>query len=116
MRTCRRNKTLIYYSLANVDTFDEWGNKAKGYSEPKSAYFVLSVDTGNADYTPFGQDLDFDRFMASTDINCPIDEYSHIWIGKTPKEGKHNYIVKRKAITRRQVRYALKKVTNENEI
>ena len=113
MRDLKRNQQTIWYSLLNVSAGeDEWGNTedVKTYGEPISTQISISGNKGEASEQAFGADLNYDREMSTHDMNCPIDEYTHLWIdGKDTKE-KHNYIVKAVSKTLNCIRYAIKKV------
>jgi hypothetical protein len=113
MRDLKRNKQTIWYSLLNVSTdADEWGNTedVKTYGEPIQMDISISGNRGEASQQAFGTDLKYDREMSTHDMNCPIDEYSHLWLdGRSPNE-THNYIVKAVSKTLNCIRYAIEKV------
>ncbi len=113
MRDLKRNKQTIWYSLLNVSTdTDEWGNTedVKTYGEPIQMDISISGNRGEASQQAFGTDLKYDREMSTHDMNCPIDEYSHLWLdGRNPNE-THNYIVKAVSKTLNSIRYAIEKV------
>jgi hypothetical protein len=113
MRDLRRNKQRIWYSLLNVHTAkDEWGNTedVKAYGVPTPMDISISGNKGEASSQAFGADLKYDREMATHDMNCPIDEYSHLWLdGRNPAE-THNYIVKAVSRTQNCIRFAIEKV------
>lgn len=113
MRDLKRNKQKIWYSLLNVDTdTDEWGNTedVKTYGEPVEMDISVSGNKGQTSQQAFGTDLKYDREMSTHDMNCPIDEYSHLWLdGRSPDE-THNYIVKAVSKTLNCIRYAIEKV------
>ncbi len=113
MRDLRRNRQAIWYALRNISTTsDEWGNTedVKTYGEPVQTYLSISGNKGEASSQPFGTDLEYDREMSTSDMTCPIDEYSHLWLdGRTPDQ-PHNYIVKAVSRTLNCIRFAIKKV------
>ena len=113
MRDLKRNKQKIWYSLLNVSTdTDEWGNTedVKTYGNPVQMDISISGNRGEASQQAFGTDLKYDREMSTHDMNCPIDEYSHLWLdGRKPNE-THNYIVKAVSKTINCIRYAIEKV------
>lgn len=115
MRDCRRNLSRIYYSLySSDDGIDEWGNTVGSYGETKQIDISLSVEKGESSNEVFGQNLDYDREMVTSNTECPINEYTRLWIGIDPGE-RHNYIVKKVARSKNQIRYAIKEIgTNEN--
>jgi hypothetical protein len=113
MRDLRRNKQKIFVSLLNVSTdTDEWGNTVdiKKYGEPYEMSISISANKGEASAQSFGADLNYDREMSTHDMNCPIDEYSHLWLDGRNTEETHNYIVKAVSRSLNCIRYAIKRV------
>ena len=113
MRNLKRNQQQIWYSLLNVSAGeDEWGNTedVKTYGEPTSMYISVSSDKGEISQQAFGMDLDYDREMITHDMSCPIDEYTHLWIGGIDTSQKHNYVVKAVSKSLNCIKYAIKKV------
>ena len=113
MRDLKRNRQTIWYSLLNASTDkDEWGNTedVKTYGEPVQMDISVSGNKGEASLQAFGTDLKYDREMVTHDINCPIDEYSHLWLDSRSPSETHNYIVKAVSKTPNCIRYAIEKV------
>ena len=113
MRDLKRNQQNIWYALLNVSTdSDEWGNKTdvKTYGTPLTARMSVSANKGEASQQAFGIDLKYDREMSTHDMNCPIDEYTHLWIDGRDPEETHNYIVKAVSKSLNCIRYAIEKV------
>ena len=113
MRDLKRNQQTILYSLLNVSTGeDEWGNTEdiKTYGEPVSMDISVSGDKGEITQQAFGTNLDYDREMITHDMNCPIDEYTHLWIDGRDVGQTHNYIVKAVSKSLNCIKYAIKKV------
>ena len=113
MRDLKRNQQNIWYALLNVTADkDEWGNTTdvKTYGTPLSARMSISANRGETEQQAFGTDLKYDREMSTHDMNCPVDEYTHLWIdGRDPSE-THNYIVKAVSKSLNCIRYAIEKV------
>ena len=113
MRDLRRNQQTIWYSLLNVSTgVDEWGNTEdiKTHGDPISMQIAISANRGEASQQAFGTDLQYDREMSTHDMDCPIDEYTRLWIdGREPTE-THNYIVKAVSKSLNCIRYAIEKL------
>ena len=113
MRDLKRNQQTIWYSLLNVSIdMDEWGNKAdiKGYGEPIAQKMSISANKGEASAQGFGADLQYDREMSTHDMNCPIDEYTHLWLdGRNPAD-THNYEVAAVSRSLNCIRYAIRRV------
>ena len=113
MRDLKRNQQTIWYSLLNVSAGeDEWGNTedVKTYGDPIPMHISVSGNKGEASAQAFGADLNYDREMSTHDMNCPIDEYTHLWIDGRDTADTHNYIVKAVSKTLNCIRYAIKKV------
>jgi hypothetical protein len=113
MRDLKRNQQTIWYSLLNVESEkDEWGNTQdiKAYGEPIETKMTLSGNKGEASEQAFGADLKYDREMSTHDMNCPIDEYTHLWIDGRDTKETHNYIVKAVSKSLNCIRYAIEKV------
>ena len=70
----------------------------------------ISANKGEASAQSFGADLNYDREMSTHDINCPIDEYSHLWLDGRSTEETHNYVVKAVSRSLNCIRYAIKRV------
>jgi hypothetical protein len=113
MRDLVRNQQHLYYALLSVEkTEDEWGNKkdVKSYGKPVGMRMSVSPNKGEATAQAFGADLQYDREMVTHNMDCPIDEYSHLWIdGRSPEE-THNYEVAAVSKSLNCIRYAIKKV------
>ena len=113
MRDLKRNQQTVWYALLNVSVgVDEWGNTEdiKTYGEPTSMRISISANKGEVSGQAFGADLDYDREMSTHDMNCPVDEYSHLWIDGRDTTLTHNYIVKAVSKSINCIRYAIKKV------
>lgn len=112
MRDLKRNQSTVFYSLKSKtrDSVDRNGNPTYSYSEPIEGKFSLSPNQGEADMQPFGRDVDYDRNMITHDMNCEIDEYSHLWIDKDPNNESYNYIVKKVAKSLNCIKFAIKEV------
>ena len=113
MRDLKRNQQTIWYSLLNISIGeDEWGNTEdiKTYGKPDSMEIVVSANKGEVSEQAFGTDLDYDREMSTHDMDCPIDEYTHLWIDGRDTDSTHNYIVKAVSKSLNCIRYAIKKV------
>lgn len=113
MRDLKRNQQDVWYALLNVSTdSDEWGNTTdvKTYGKPILAKMSLSANKGEASAQAFGADLSYDREMSTHDMNCPIDEYSRLWIDGRDTNETHNYIVKAVSKSLNCIRYAIERV------
>lgn len=113
MRDLKRNQQTIWYSLLNVSLdMDEWGNKMDilGYGEPVSLKINVSANKGEVSAQAFGTELNYDREMSTHDMNCPIDEYTHLWLdGRNPAD-THNYEVAAVSKSLNCIRYAIRRV------
>lgn len=109
MRNLKRNQQKIYYSNLSDEIVDEWGNKGKGYSNPKLYRISISPNTGETNYSGFGTQLEYDRTMTTANLDCPINEFSHLWIGIDTSK-PHNFEVRKKATNLNQILYAIQQV------
>ena len=113
MRDLKRNQQTVWYALLNVsESQDEWGNTTgvKTYGEPVPIKMTLSGNKGEAYGQAFGTDLKYDREMSTHDMNCPIDEYTHLWLDGRDTKETHNYVVKAVSKTLNCIRYAIERV------
>lgn len=113
MRDLKRDRQTIWYSLLNVSTdTDEWGNTEdiKTYGAPIQMIIGISANKGEASQQAFGTDLKYDREMITHDTDCPIDEYTHLWIDGRTTEQTHNYIVKAVSKSPNCIKFAIEKV------
>jgi hypothetical protein len=129
MRSCERNKVSIWYALfqGKQPILDGSGNETgeyrNGYALPIQIRIRVSPNKGETTAQFFGSLLDYDSTMITTDA-LPVDEFSIIWIGKSPElsngaypldsEGNqitgHTHSVVRVAKDINVTQYAIKKV------
>ena len=116
MRTLLRNKTKVSYATfaENTPILDgdgmETGEYTSGYSEPVEIWVSVSANKGEASIEPFGTDLDYTKTVITDDLNCPITETSHLWIG-VPTSEPYNYSVAKVAKSLNHITYAVKEVS-----
>jgi hypothetical protein len=113
MRDLRRNQQTVWYSLQNVVVDkDEWGNTTdvKDYGEPTKVYMSVSANKGNISAQAFGTDLNYDREMSTHNMNCPIDEYTRLWLDGRETTETHNYEVVAVSKSLNCIRYAIRRV------
>ncbi len=113
MRDIKRNQQTVWYSLRNVtvDT-DEWGNTVdiKDYGKPLKMQLSVSANKGSISAQAFGTDLNYDREMSTHDMNCPIDEYTRLWLDGRAVTDTHNYEVVAVSKSLNCIRYAIRRV------
>lgn len=116
MRTLNRNKQKIWYALLEgeeeikVDG-EPTGESVPTYSKPKVLRCNVSASRGGADSELFGINLDYSRTLCIEGTDCPIDEESVLWIGRSPSKGdKHNYVVRAVATSLNSTLIAVKEV------
>lgn len=87
MRDLRRNQRKMYYSLyvtqENDSDFDVLDTVAK-YSAPIEFKASLSDGKSDADDSPFGKDISYDRIISTANKSLPITETSLIWYETKP--------------------------------
>ena len=90
MRNCKKNTRPMYYSLykGEVPILDENGNEeletTQSYGNPVLFRASLSTGQSDAEESPFGKNVTYDRVISTCDISLPIDENSLIWVKNKP--------------------------------
>ena len=90
MRNCKKNTRPMYYSLykGEVPILDENGNEEletmQSYDNPILFRASLSTGQSDAEESPFGKNVTYDRVISTCDTSLPIDENSLIWVKNTP--------------------------------
>lgn len=89
MRSMEINKISVWYALYTEkqpildDEGYETGEYTSGYALPVKIRIRVSPNNGEVTNNVFGALLDYDNTMVTTD-DLPIDEYSILWVGKSP--------------------------------
>lgn len=145
MRNLDRNKKYLWYANptgVTTPVLDEnglrSGQKHHGYSDPVKVRMSMAISSGAnnlgsqgiATLEPYGIVTGYTARAVTEDLDCPMDETSHIWYGIEPTKivtvtnivnGQtvteeqtvnvpHNYMVVRKAKSLNHVIYYLKEV------
>lgn len=90
MRSLKKDQRELFYSLyeRKIPIFDsdgfETGDYETGYSAPFSFCANISAGRGDSQEAVFGKELEFSRTISTTDMACPINEHSLIWIETKP--------------------------------
>ena len=90
MTNLKRNLRAFYYCLYSDSTpiLDENGNETGEnivtYSAPVQMLASISPATGQSNTEQFGNLDNYDKVIVTTDMNCPIDENSVLFIDKVP--------------------------------
>ena len=90
VRSLEKNKRPMYYALYSdkVPIVDENGNEefeyTTGYAKPVEFKANLSAGKSDAESSPFGTEVSYDRIISTTDMSLPIDENSIIWVKNKP--------------------------------
>lgn len=105
MRSLKKNQQPFHYATyceeIKVYKRDENGNieyveidgeqcpieigSAPGYNTPVPFYANISAGRGEAQADVFGSNVDYTRTISTTDMTCPINELSLIWIENKPQ-------------------------------
>lgn len=105
MRSLKKNQQPLHYATYSeeikVYKRDENGNieyveidgeqcpielgTVAGYNKPVLFYANISAGKGDAQADVFGSNVDYTRTISTTDMTCPIDELSLIWIENEPQ-------------------------------
>ncbi len=110
MRTLKKNKQKMYYSLyqssTDVTTGEtivvdgveipvEVGGTTKEYSEPVEFYGNISMSGGSVYETEYGIDISsYSAVLVMNKNEIPIDEHSLIWYESEPTEKADYKVVK----------------------
>jgi len=111
-----RNKVKISYRLyiGETEIIDEYGNAtgeyAPQYSELKTAWLSITPNKGTSEMQFFGNQLDYDRTMTTSDTSLDIDEQSVLWLDGADTSKGYNFIVLRVAKSLNAIQYAIKQV------
>lgn len=90
MRDLKKNLRKMHYALYDSETpiYDENGNEEletrAGYKNPVLFRANLSAGKSNAEESPFGKDVSYDRVISTCDMDLLIDENSLIWVKNKP--------------------------------
>lgn len=99
----------FWYALYEGTVNDD-GEPHNEYNEPVKALACISGATGYIANAMFGDSIGYDKIIVVDDIDFPVNEYSVLWIDKTPDDGDHDYIVKRVSKHLDSIGIAIKKV------
>lgn len=90
MRNLKKNQRPIHYALFDneIPIYDENGNEEletrAGYKTPVLFYASLSTGQSDAEESPFGKNVTYDRVISTCDTSLPIDENTLIWVKNKP--------------------------------
>lgn len=97
MRCLERDKQLVLISffIEKKACEDEQGRLTGKHevvrTEPIPHYLSVSASKGNAENSPFGIDLDYDKTVIIEDTSCPVDESSVFWVDNVPSLDELSY-------------------------
>ena len=90
MRNLKKNERDLYFALYKDDIpiYDENGFEElegkPGYENPVPFKASLSTGQSDAEESPFGKNVTYDRVISTCDTSLPIDENSLIWVKSKP--------------------------------
>lgn len=90
MRDCKKNQRKMYYALYKdkIPILDSDGNPTfeykTGYEEPVEFSACLSTGQSNAEESPFGVNVSYDRIISTSNTLLPINENTVIWVNNEP--------------------------------
>jgi hypothetical protein len=122
MRILQRSLQTFYYRLYNNTTeiqYDEYGNEIGykvGYSDPVEFQANISHATGTSSVEQFGDLENYDKVIITSDMTCPIDETTVLYIDTVPtlnggEYSPYDYIVRRVARSINSISIAVRKVS-----
>lgn len=118
-RCGERNKRTFYYATYSsrqeiTDTNGyATGNYRIVYSSPVMARANISASRGASDVEQFGTSLNYTKTIVTSDMTCPIDEHTILWIDDINTEHTHDYEVVSVAKGLNSISYAIRKVSVE---
>ena len=125
MHVLERNKQYLWYSNPSGETYavDEngykTGEKQITYSEPVRVRMSMSMSSGAnnlgsqgmAEIERYGIATGYTHRAVTHDMDCPMNEESHVWYKISPENGRpHNFVVVRKAQSLNHLVFYLKEV------
>ena len=123
MRCLRKNQSKFFYALykEKKPMTDDYGNHTGEYEiiydKPVKSKANISVARGETITRQFGEDVTYDRVIVLEDPQCPIDEFSVLWIDTKPvldadgtTKTPHDYVVTKVATSINSVAIAVSKV------
>lgn len=122
MRILQRSLQTLYYRLYN-DTneiqYDDYGNEIGykvGYGDPVKFQANISPATGASSVEQFGDLENYDKVIVTSDMTCPIEETTVLYIDSVPQlvggeYSPYDYIVRRVARSINSISIAVRKVS-----
>lgn len=116
MRSMTRNKRPIYYALylgyndVTDSNGDLTGEKRITYTTPVLWEANYNPGGGTTVIAQFGTDESYTRIISTSDMNCPINEQSLLWIERSSDEAP-NYKVTAVRRSINSIRYVCEQIT-----
>lgn len=118
-RLGERNKRTFYYATysGREEILDSkgfrTGNYRIAYNSPVMAKANISASRGMSDVEQFGTSLNYSKTIVTSDMDCPIDEHTILWVDTLDTEKPHDYEVVSVARGLNSISYAIRKVSVE---
>lgn len=115
MRELKRNRRTIYYALYTgvqevVDAYGNYtGEYAPSYATPVAMQCNVSAAKGSAEENQFGIDEAYTKTIVTTDMTCPIDVDTILWVD-VATTAEHDYAVVRVAKSINSITIAIREV------
>ena len=120
MRSLERNKQTFYYALysgvteVTDENGDYTGERQVTYSSPVKYRANISAARGESETAPFGIETNYSKTISTSDMTCPIQEDTVLWIGKDPTTDPYNFLVVKVAKSLNCILYAIREVSTDN--
>ncbi len=122
MKALERNKSTFHYLLYDgIEPLRdkqgyETGEERVKYKEAVAMRANVSAASGSAQVEQFGNLVSYDKVIVTTDMDCPMDETTVLFIDKEPEYSSdgtplYDYRVKRVAVSLNSISYAVEKVS-----
>lgn len=114
MRDLKINCRPVYYSRLQEGTeTDKFGNSVKAWTEPVKMMLSYAPrggknSSGGGEPDIFGEHIHYDYEGETHNMNCPIDEYTKMWIDCEPLETEANARCVKRVKSINIIRFAIK--------
>ena len=115
-----RNCFVVWFKVyeKEEEIIDDYGNKTGSfrpiYGPIQSAQMMVSPNRGDATLDMFGTLLEYDRTVSTADTSCPINEHAILWLDGASTTGPYTHYVKRRALWKNSLVFAVKQVEVRN--
>lgn len=117
MQCLARNRQTVYYAMRTGETENVdkngliTGERTVTYTDPKPMQISVSAARGETGLEQFGTNVNYTHTLVTSDLHCPLNENSVLWIGRKPcGNTPYNFIVVKAAPSLTNIVYAVREV------